>query len=354
MKEEHEMENLMVRNLEELEGLKRPELVQLMKQFKAEDTDCLQGVNGRSKNEELIGALAEYMGLTNAEVETQTVTEEVNKEITEEVETQPTGVTEDDSEEEVSDFMDNLFGPQPTEAEEVTGEVGQVGVTEEQPSEETPQAEEQPTQETTGDTEVDSVLAELGLDMGSATNMDDILFDNSPEANIQEEVVFGPQQAPTETEKEEKPKKKRTGAIPMDAPIPVRNFRNLILGIYGNILEPLEEKDDKGFEYEELKLERFNAKAHETFRKTKGNMNLLYTRAGGSYLIVHELPTGEFEPVLEVTNKGRGHLRCKQIANALHLAYNEKNDQKVVDDTLYQELTAKIELQEIKWEGLGA
>lgn len=319
------MENLMVRNLEELEGLKRPELVQLMKQFKAEDTDCLQGINGRSKSEEIIEALAEYMGLTNAEAETKAVTEEVNKEITEEVEEQQ-----------------QLF-----EDQDVLNFENEGGATEPE-QEETPQPVE-----TTGDSEVDSVLAELGLDMGSATNIDDILFDESPEAPPTE-VVFGPEQASTEPEAEEKPKKKRSGGIPMDAPIPVREYRSLILGIYGNILEPLEEKDDKGFEYCELKLERFNAKAHETFRKTKGNMNLLYTRGGGTYLIVHELPTGEFEPVLEVSNKGRGHFRCKQLANALQLAYNEKNDQKVVADELYQELAGKIELMEIKWEGLGA
>jgi hypothetical protein len=331
------MENLTVRNLEELEGLKRPQLVELMKNFKAEDTDCLEGVNGRSKNDELIEALAEYMGFMNAEAEEQAVTEEVQKEITEQ-----SGVTEDESEENYSDEMDSLFGPQPTESEEVAGEVGQLA--------ETPE-------ESTGDEEVDSVLAELGLDGGSAVNMDDILFDDSPEAEAQVEAEnedMAKKLDEFKNEKaEEKPKKKRN-TVPMNAPIPVRNFRNLILGIYGNILEPLEEKDDKGFEYEELKLERFNAKAHETFRSTKGNMTVLYTSGGGAYLIAHELPSGEFEPVLEVTNRGRGNLRCKQIANVLQLAFNEKKDNKIIEDTLYQELAEKIELQEIKWEGLGA
>lgn len=335
---------LTVQNLEELQNLKRKDLVALMKQFKEEDTDCLQEVNGKSKNDELIEALAEHMGF-NIE---QEVTAEVNKEIAEAVSDQ-------------ADVMD--FGGDVPQLEEQTSLFSE----EPQPSVEEPQAEEQPQEETpqaesTGDEQVDALLAELGLDDIDVINPVDI---QTPEAeqqaeteNLEAEEML--EQFNKEKEKEEEPKKKATRArIPMDAPIPVRKYENLLIGVYGNILCEREEPFPEGHKFEglvheEIKLERFNPKAHEVFRNTKGHMHLLYTNTSSTYLIALKKPDGSIDPILEVTNKGRGHLRCRQLANMLQVAYNEKQDQEVISAEDYQKLTEQIELMPINIEGAGA
>jgi hypothetical protein len=237
------------------------------------------------------------------------------------------------------------FKPEPLKLED---KVEVIVVTDNKPEEKP----EEP-KETTGDTEVDALLAELGLEGLDEFKPIEPTIDETPKAEeppmgfVEGWGVYGPQEAPPQ--KEEKPKKPRKTSIPMDAPIPVRNYENLILGIYGNILDEREEPFPTshkfaGMTYEERKLERFNPKAHEVFRNTKGNMHLVYTNVGATYLIVMKKPDGTLEPVLEVANKGRGHLRCKQIANALQVAYNEKNDQEVISAEVYGKLTEQIEL----------
>lgn len=327
---------LTVRSLEELQNLKRKDLVALMKQFKEEDTDCLQEVNGKSKTEELIEALAEHMGF-NIE---QEVTAEVNKEITDAVNDQA----------DVMDFGGDV--PQLEEQTSLFSEEPQPSVeepqAEEQSQEETQQAEETPQAESTGDEQVDALLAELGLDGIDVINPVDI---QTPESE---------QQAETENlEAEEKPKKATRARIPMDAPIPVRKYENLLIGVYGNILCEREEPFPEGHKFEglmheEIKLERFNPKAHEVFRNTKGHMHLLYTNTSSTYLIALKKPDGSIDPILEVTNKGRGHLRCRQLANILQVAYNEKQDQEVISAEDYQKLTEQIELMPININGAGA
>jgi hypothetical protein len=275
-------------DLEELKAAKVKDLRAIVAVLKTEDADCLPQITVKSNKGQLVDALTEYMGFSEEEIE-GAVEAEVQADITEAVESQ-----------DVLDFGDDV-----------------------------------PTLETvTGDTEVDGVLAELGLE-GLDMEPADMMSEEELAQTIAENTV---------PEAEEKKPRKKRATIPMDAPIPVRQYENLILGVYGNILEELEEPNENGFKFEEIKLERFNAKAHETFRKTKGHMHLLYTQAGSSYLIVMKKADGTLDPVLEVSNKGRGHLRCKQIANFLQVAYNEKNDQEVISSEQYMELAGQIEL----------
>lgn len=297
-------------SMEELQSAKHKDLQALIKVIKAEDTDALPEINGKSKREVMVPALAEYMGFTES-VEEE-ITEAVNEEIVETVQAEM---------QDVMDFGDDV----PTLESNI--EIIMVG--------DAPKAE-------TGNEEVDSVLAELGLD-----GLDAQQWLESPEAA--EEAEAENNHMAQVIEEQEKPKKARKATIPMDAPIPVRQYKNLLLGIYGNILEEREEAfpaEHKyaGMVHEEVKLERFNAKAHEVFRNTKGHMHLVYTNVGATYLIVMKKPDGTLEPVLEVANKGRGHLRCKQIANHLQVAYNEKNDQEVISGELYAKLAGEIEL----------
>lgn len=310
-----------VQNLEELQNLKRPQLVTLMKQFKAEDTDCLTEVNGNSKKDELIEALATHMGFTES-VEAE-IKSEVNKDIVEAVEMDQADVM--DFGEDVPTLQTNLFGEQ----------------TEESQAEEPPKA-------TTGDQDVDNILAELGLDGINAIDPQDL---QAPDGGEQQAEP----QADAKPEVEEKPKKPRTLKLPFEERkrIPIRKYGELILGMFGDILEPLDEPDKNGYNYDVLKLERFNSKAHEVFRKTKGHMHLVYTNASSSYMIVRKSPDGTMDPVLEVTNKGRGHLQSKQLANVLQLAYNEKNDQEVISAEEYQKLAEQIELLPINAESVG-
>lgn len=145
-----------------------------------------------------------------------------------------------------------------------------------------------------------------------------------------------------EVKEDEKQKKGPVSRIPIDAPIPYTEFRGLLIGVYGNILEELEEPDANGYKHAEIKLERYNPKAHEQFRNTNGRMLLLIPQGGSTYMVVAENPDGTREPVIEVTNKGRGRLRCRQLAQALGLAYMDKEDQEIVDFDSYNKLKEKI------------
>lgn len=361
-----------VQNLEELQNLKRPQLVTLMKQFKAEDTDCLTAVNGKSKNDELIEALAEHMGFT-ATVEAE-IKSKVNNDIVEAVQ------NSDDEESDVMDFGEDvpslqasLFGDldpiieeimategvSKEEAEAINQEhledlaeqdanwKGQIEANLARINGEEPQAEEPP-KATTGDQDVDNLLAELGLDGIDALDPQDLQAPDGGESQDQPQVDAKP-------EAEEKPKKPRTLKLPFEdrKRIPIRKYGELTLGMFGDILEPLDEPDKNGYNYDVLKLERFNSKAHEVFRNTKGHMHLVYTNASSTYMIVYKKPDGTLDPVLEVTNKGRGHLQSKQLANVLQLAYNEKNDQETISAEQYTKLAEQIELLPINAESVG-
>lgn len=299
-KEELKVSELMVHSRADLEGLKRQELVQLMKQFKAEDTDCLQEVNGRSKKDELVEALASYMGFTDEEVE-QTVKEEVNNDIEQSVE-------------EIERILEELNVSDTAEEEYMEPPLVEQKVElENQQAEETEEAEE---------------LIEASEETEEKT---------SSEQNREEMLALI-----------------RGGGVPVDAPIPVVQFKGLIIGMYGDILEPLDEPTEEGFEYQSIKLERFNSRAHEAFRDNKGYTELLYTQTGSTYLVaVNNKETGKVEPVIEVTNRGRGFLRCKQIANILLLAHNQKKDYRIVSDEEYNKLISQIEYMPIKWKGLA-
>lgn len=321
-------------SMEELQSAKVKDLRGLVAVIKSEDTDALPSITPKSLKAELVEVLAEYMGF-NAEEEIESA---VQNEIIEAVQQQDeqdvmeldfggdvpsleaTTPTEDDFSE-----LENMGAPQP-EAVVVEGEVGQLAVS-------------------TGNTEVDAVLAELGLD--GIEGMTEQQWLESDEAVAQTEAENAHMAQIIEDFIQEKPKKKgSTLKLSFEARkrIPIRQYGNLILGMFGDILEPLEEKDKNGYSYEVVKLERFNSKAHEIFRKTKGHMHLVYTNAGSTYLIVYKKPDGTLEPVLEVTNKGRGHLQSKQLANVLQLAYNEKHDQEVISGELYGQLISQIEL----------
>lgn len=338
-----------VQNFEELQNLGRKNLVAMMKQFKQEDTDCLANVNGKSKNEELVEALAEHMGFT-ATVEAE-IKAEVNKDITETIQSQDEESDVMDFGEDVPSLQESLFSDTAFQSEL---QVEVITVT-----------DNEPVKETSGDADVDDVLAELGLDnlaVLPTEEEEDLSYVESDEAAEQAEAENAEfAKLVDQMEAEEKPKKKgvRKATIPMDAPIPVRQFQNLLIGVYGNVLEEREEPFPEGHKFEgltheEIKLERFNPKAHESFRKTKGNMHLVYTNVGSTYLIIFKKADGTVEPVLEVANKGRGHLRCKQIANHLQVAYNEKNDQEVISAEEYQKLASQIELLPINAESVEA
>lgn len=184
--------------------------------------------------------------------------------------------------------------------------------------------------------DVQSLLSELGLEDGPEEV--ELPPEETKEEKVEEKKVV----------KAEKKASENKTRIPIDAPIPVREWRGLTLGVYGNILEKLEEPDENGYEWYKITFERFNTRAHEQFRETNGNMSLYYRRGGGRYLIVFESPDGAIEPVLEVTNRGRGHLRCRQYANALLLAHDEKRDYKYLETEEYDKLASQIELWEIK------
>lgn len=288
------MSELMVHSREDLEELKRQELVQLMKQFKEEDTDCLQEVNGRSKKVELVEALASYMGFTDEEVE-QEVKEEVNNDIEQSVD-------------EIERLLEELNVSDMTE-EEYT---------------ESPLVEKM--------VELENKQAEELIQ----TSKEEMNEKTSNEQNREEMLALI-----------------RGGGVPVDAPIPAVQFKDLIIGMYGDILESLDEPTEEGFEYQKIQLERFNSRAHEAFRDEKGYTELIYTQTGSTYLVaVNNKETGKVEPVIEVTNRGRGFLRCRQVANILLLAHNEKKDYRIVSDEEYDELISQIEYMPIKWKGL--
>lgn len=142
--------------------------------------------------------------------------------------------------------------------------------------------------------------------------------------------------------KEEKAKAPKAPKIPIDAPIPAVEFRGHKIGVFGNILEEMESADKNGYTFAEMKLERFNATAHESFRNKNGRMVLVFPQGGGSYMVAAELPDGTKEPVIEVTNRGRGCLRCRQLATVFHMAYQEKKDEAMIPMAEYAELRDKI------------
>ena len=370
-----------VQSYDELKALTRKELQDMVKQFKAEDTDCLSNVNGKSKNEDLVAALADYMGFTPTDAEdgdnkpqedqsdvmafgddVPTLQTELFEETQPQAEPDPViaqimaeeEVTKEEAEEINADNLADMAKQDANWAEQVANQTPSETVTE----------------ESTGDSDVDALLADLGLDGINVIDLGGISFDTPPQdtppndtpqnapqnepiphANVPNDEN-APQNAP---QGEEKPKKKRSTLSFEDKKrIPIRKYRDYTLGMYGDILQRLDEPDKHGYNYDVLKLERFNSKAHEIFRKTKGHMHLVYTNVGSAYMIVYKQPDGTFEPVLEVTNKGRGHLQSKQLANVMQVAYNEKNDQETISAEQYQSLVEQIELLPINAESAGA
>lgn len=136
-----------------------------------------------------------------------------------------------------------------------------------------------------------------------------------------------------EVETESKPKVQKA-PFKMDAPIPVTKFRDLTIGFYGNILEPLDGPDKEGFVWAEVPKTKYHPSEHESYRG-KGRTVLVINQDSKRYLVGVE-QEGSFEGVIEVTNRGRGALRCRQLAQALGLAYMEKADEIKVSDTEYQ------------------
>lgn len=150
--------------------------------------------------------------------------------------------------------------------------------------------------------------------------------------------VEGTPEKPSEggTEKESKLTRVQ---VKMDAPIPVVKFKDLVIGYYGNILEPLPEPDKDGYQWKEVPKQKYHPAEQELYR-SKGRMVLVVHTEGSRYLVGVEV--GEtFEGIIEVSNKGRGSLRCRQLAQALEVAYSEKADELVVDKDKYAELLEK-------------
>jgi hypothetical protein len=296
-----------VTSVQDLEKMKVAGLKELVKTFKAEDeeNELLNSISAKAKKEELVIVLARHLGFDNP-VE------------------QPTEVDAWKDEQGQIDFftpMENLAEQEP--------EVPTEGKVEEPEAPQEPQTESDPFNE-------DDILAELGL--GGDSDIPEMKID------LPQEPVAGPN-APKEekpkADKEKKPKKPRV-TIPIDAPIPAVSFRGMLIGVYGNVLDELEEQDENGYLYYERKLERFNQRANESLRSTKGRMVIVGTSNGSTYLVVAEEKDKGMEPVIEVTNKGRGHLRCKQLANILQLAHSDKKDIEYVTHEAYTELKGKI------------
>jgi hypothetical protein len=197
---------------------------------------------------------------------------------------------------------------------------------------------------TAGGKTVEDIMAELGLNIIS-----DAANSAIPEIKLPERREQAPStpKEPKAGKTPKEPKAPKAAAapstkIPIDAPIPAAEFRGHMIGVYGNLLEKLEAPDANGYEYSEIKLERYNATAHESFRKTNGRMVMLYPQGGGVYLVVAELPDGTREPVIEVTNSGRGRFRCRQIATAFRFAYIEKKDEVMIKPDEYAALKAQV------------
>jgi hypothetical protein len=194
---------------------------------------------------------------------------------------------------------------------------------------------------TAGGKSVEDIMAELGLNVVGG---DPAEINLPPRQEAAPKATAAPKQPKAPKAKSEKKESSSAPSlrIPIDAPIPAVEYRGHKIGVFGNLLEELEAPDANGYKYAELKLERFNATAHESFRNKNGRMVLLYPQGGGVYLVAAELPDGTKEPVIEVTNRGRGCLRCRQLATRFMMAYTEKKDEVMIQPTEYAELKAKV------------
>jgi hypothetical protein len=234
------------------------------------------------------------------------------------------------------------------------------------------EAAQEPVQEPTQNaTDIDSLAAELGIDLSGVE-----LTPPAPSAPVKEKKPRVKKETKPKVEKAPKPPKeekpsgsKKRGKKPseqneetsdlhgdakkseepkqklervqikMDAPIPVVQFRDLTIGYYGNILEPLPEPDKHGYTWKEVPKQKFHPAAQEANR-SKGRMVLVINAEAKRYLVAIE--EGEsLEGIIEVTNKGRGSLRCRQLAQALGVAFTEKADELPVDPMKYAELMEK-------------
>lgn len=218
----------------------------------------------------------------------------------------------------------------------------------------TPPVSNEPEKAVSSGLDIDSLARELGIDLSNV----DVNIETPPPMPV-EPKKRRERKAKAEKpvkEKPVKPKKEEKKVEPevtptrsnnphpnfrMDAPVPVVKYRDLVIGYYGNILESLAEPDKDGFTWKERKLGKYQWGLQERYRDTNGRMVLVINEKAGRYIVGVGKPDGSFEGILEVTNRGRGVARCKQLAQALELAYLERSDEIRVEDAQYQEYKAK-------------
>jgi hypothetical protein len=118
---------------------------------------------------------------------------------------------------------------------------------------------------------------------------------------------------------------------PIDAPVPVTEFRGIKCSLYGAPLE----KDLEGlfFEYKEMKFPRFNANKQREFREKNGRILVIYpetNKRNQQFLITYEDPSGQLSPIIEVSNGGRACMRARQWAMLHECDFQVETDDKVV------------------------
>jgi hypothetical protein len=123
---------------------------------------------------------------------------------------------------------------------------------------------------------------------------------------------------------------------PMDYPISVFTYRGVPCSIFGS---PLRHQTENGY----LEVERsYNTKTQERFRQN-GWITLIHhenntDQKGNRYVIAEDVNHEILLPIMEVTNHGRGSLRCKQWAKTLNLAFDDKHDEQRMSVHQYTKL----------------
>ncbi len=132
-----------------------------------------------------------------------------------------------------------------------------------------------------------------------------------------------------------------------DVPVPVVMFREIPVSLYGSALE-FDDEPNSVFTHRNIDFKtfgRYDPKKQERYRAVNGRMVLIFpgelTRKG-QFIIAIEHINGEFEPIVEVADAGRGQLRCRQFAQLLHLAFVTDEDVLAISETRYRDLLTVI------------
>jgi hypothetical protein len=129
-----------------------------------------------------------------------------------------------------------------------------------------------------------------------------------------------------------------------DIPIPVVLYQDILVSLYG---APLEKEDDpmSDFQFREMNFPPSSYKVLEKYRTTRGRMVLIYPNQlvrKRQFIIAVEDINGKIDPVIEVSNGGRGKCRCRQFSKLLNLAYQEDGDLLVMPREQYLHLLERI------------